>query len=188
MKVQGKYILSIPLNLTITLRNDSDMNVIWLNEEHESNRCDLLNSVHSWGGVYIPKENNIYIKRAKLESTLPGLLPGIREDIAGNNNFAGDISLRLKNQSQAQSMQSIGRLVFPKYNEWYEVNDMIKAPEFAIENWLLVAGGKFRNYSNSYIRYQDSNLNEFWERKTGGISLLLDVETTGLANQNGVLI
>lgn len=184
MKVQGRYLLSIPLNLTITLSGTNDRETIWLNELKESNRCDLINSVTPFG-VLIPKENNLYIKRARLESTLPGLLPGIGTDFNGGENFAGDISLRLRNPSQAQSDFSIGRLLFYKYNEWYDVNDVIKAPEFAIENWRLVAGGKFNDFSNSYVNYQDSNLNSFWTGKKGGITLLLDVESAGLVNYNG---
>ena len=184
MKVQGRYFLSIPLNLTITLSGTNDLKTIWLNELKESNQCDLINSVTPYG-VLIPKENNLYIKRAKLESTLPGLLPGIGTSFNGGENFAGDISLRLRNPSQAQSNFSIGRLIFFKYNEWYDVNDVIKAPEFAIENWRLIAGGKFNDYSNSYINYQDSNLNSFWTGKKGGVNLLLDVESAGLVNNNG---
>lgn len=184
MKVQGRYFLSIPLNLTITLRGSDDIKTIWLNDQKESTRCDLLNSVTPYG-VLIPKENNLYIKRAKLESTLPGLLPGIGSNFDGGENFAGDISLRLRNRSQAQSNFSIGRLIFFKYNEWYDVNAVIKAPEFAIENWQLIAGGKFNDYSNSYINYQDSNLNSFWTGKKGGVNLLLDVESAGLVNYNG---
>lgn len=184
MKVQGRYFLSIPLNLTITLSGSDDIKTIWLNEQKESTRCDLLNSVTPYG-VLIPKENNIYIKRAKLESTFPGLLPGIGSNFDGGENFAGDISLRILNPSQAQSNFSIGRLLFLKYNEWYDVNDVIKAPEYAIENWRLVAGGKFSDLSNSYVNYQDSNLNSFWAGKKGGINLLLDVESAGLVNYNG---
>lgn len=184
MKVQGRYLLSIPLNLTITLSGSDDIKTIWLNEQKESTTCDLLNSVNPYV-VLIPKENNLYIKRAKLESTLPGLLPGIGTNFNGGENFAGDISLRLRNPSQAQSIFSIGRLLFLKYNEWYDVNDVIKAPEFAIENWRLVAGGKFSDYSNSYVNYQDSNLDSFWTGKKGGINLLLDVESAGLVNYNG---
>lgn len=184
MKVQGKYLLSIPLNLTITLYGSDDRKTIFLDEQKESTRCDLLNSVNPYG-VLIPKENNIYIKRAKLESTLPGLLPGIGTNFDGIENFAGDISLRLRNPSQPQSYFSVGRLLFFKYNEWYEINDVIKAPEYAIENWRLVAGGKFSDLSNSYVNYQDSNLETFWNGKKGGITLLLDVESAGLVNHNG---
>lgn len=185
MKVQGRYLLSIPLNLTIELRGGDDKKIIWLNEEHESSSCDLLSSLNPFS-VLVPKENNLYIKRAKLESTLPGLLPGIGNYFDGNrDHFAGDISLRLRNPSQPQTNFSIGRLIFLKYNEWINVNDVIKAPEFAIENWRLVAGGKFNDYSNSYITFQDSNLNEFWERKKGGVNLLLEVESAGLVNYNG---
>lgn len=184
MKVQGRYFLSIPLNLTITLRGTNDRETIWLNDLKESNRCDLINSVTPYG-VLIPKENNLYIKRAKLESTLPGLLPGIGTNFDGGENFAGDISLRLRNPHQQKSNFSIGRLIFFKYNEWYDVNDVIKAQEYALENWQLVAGGKFDNYSNSYVNYQDSNLDSFWIGKKGGVNLLLDVESAGLVNYNG---
>lgn len=184
MKVQGRYILSIPLNLTITLSGDNDCKTILLNEQKESIRCDLLNSVTPYG-VLIPKENSIYIKRAKLESTLPGLLPGIGSNFDGGENFAGDISLRLRNLSQPQSYFSVGRLIFLKYNVWYDVNDVIKAPEYAIENWRLVAGGKFNDYSSSYINYQDSNLNSFWIGKKSGVNLLLEIESAGLVNYNG---
>lgn len=185
MKVQGRYLLSIPLNLTIELRGSDDKKIIWINEEHESLACDLLSSLHPFG-VLVPKENNLYIKRAKLESTFPDLLPGIGDYFDGlRDHFAGDISLRLRNPSQPQSNFSIGRLIFLKYNEWIDVNDVIKAPEFAVENWRLVAGGKFNDFSNSYITYQDSNLSEFWKRKKGGINLMLDVETAGLVNYKG---
>lgn len=184
MKVQGKYLLSIPLNLTITLSGTNDIKTIWLNEQKESTRCDLLSSITPFG-VLIPKENNLYIKRARLESTLPCILPGIGSNFNGNENFAADISLRLRNPSQAQSIFSIGRLLFLKYNEWYDVNDVIKAPEYALENWRLVAGGKFSDYSNSYVNYQDSNLKTFWTGKKGGITLLMEVESAGLINYNG---
>lgn len=184
MKVQGRYLISIPLNLTITLSGSNDRETIWLNELKESTRCDLLNSVNPFG-VLVPKENNIYIKRAKLESTFPGLLPGIGTNFNGLENFAGDISLRLRNPSQPQSNFSVGRLIFMKYNEWFDVNDVIKAPDFAIENWRIVAGGKFNDYSNSYINYQDSNLNSFWNGKNGGITLLMEIESAGLVNYNG---
>lgn len=187
MNVQGRYLLSIPLNLTITLSGSDDDKIIWLNEQKESTQCDLLNSVNPFS-VLIPKENNIYIKRAKLETTLPGLLPGIGSQFDGLEKFAGDISLRLRNPNQQQSIFSIGRLIFLKFNEWFNVNDVIKAPEFAIENWRLVAGGKFNDYSNSYVSFQDSNLNSFWNNKKGGITLLLDVESAGLVNYNGDII
>lgn len=184
MKVQGRYLLSIPLNLTITLSGTNDRRTIFLNDQKESTRCDLINNVNPYG-VLIPKENNIYIKRAKLESTLPGLLPGIGTNFEGGENFAGDISLRLRNPSQQKSNFSIGRLIFFKYNEWYDINDVIKAPEYAIENWRLVAGGQFDDYSNSYVNYQDSNLDSFWIGKKGGVNLLLDIESAGLVNYNG---
>lgn len=184
MKVQGRYLLSIPLNLTLTLGGNDDDQLIYLNETKESTRCDLLNSVTPYG-VLVPKENNLYIKRAKLESTFPGLLPGIGSTFNGEEKFAGDISLRLRNPSQAQSNFSVGRLLFLKYNEWQDINDVIKAPEYAIENWRLVAGGKFDDFSNSYVSFQDSNLDSFWTGKKGGITLLLDVESAGLVNYNG---
>lgn len=185
MKVQGRYLLSIPLNLTITLSGSDDIKTIYLDDQKESYLCTLLNSLYPVG-VLVPKENNIYIKRAKLESTLPGLLPGLDTHFDGGNNFAAQISLRLQNQSQPKSIGSVGQLIFPKYNEWYDVNDLIKAPNIAIENWKLVAGGNFSDeLSNSWLNYQDSNLNSFWIGKEGGISLMLDVETAGMINYKG---
>ncbi len=184
MKVQGRYLLSIPLNLTITLSGTNDIKTIYLDDQKESYLCTLLNSLYPVG-VLIPKENNLYIKRAMLESTLPELLPGIGTNFDGGNNFAANISLRVQNQSQPQSIGSVGQLIFPKYNVWYDVNDLIKAPDIAIENWKLVAGGRFIDTTYSYLNYQDSNLNSFWNGKQGGISLMLDVETAGMINYRG---
>ena len=184
MKVQGRYLLSIPLNLTITLSGSDDIKTIYLGDQNESHLCTMLNSLNPFG-VWVPKENNIYIKRARLESTLPKLWPGIGTDFDGMDNFAANISLRLKNENQLLSSGSVGQLIFLKYNEWYDVNDVIKAPEFATEKWKIIAGGKFRDGSDSYINYQDSNLNSFWNGKKGGVSLLLDIETAGLLNVHG---
>lgn len=184
MNVRGRYLISIPLNLTITLGGSDDIKTIWLNDQKESRTCTLLNTLHP-SDVLIPKENNIYIKRAMLVSTLPGLCPGIDSQFDGSYNFAADISLRLRNPSQQQSNSSVGRLIFLKYNEWYDINDLIKAPKYAIENWRLIAGGKINDYSDSFVNYQDSNLNSFWNGKKGGVELLLDIESAGLVNYDG---
>lgn len=187
MNVRGRYLISIPLNLTITLSGTNDIKTIWLDDQKESRTCSLLNTIHPQD-VLVPKENNIYIKRARLDSTLPCLWPGIGTYFDGADTFAADISLRLRNPSQQQSISSVGRLIFLKYNEWYDINDVIKAPENAVENWRLVAGGKVNDQANSFVNYQDSNLNSFWNGKKGGVTLLLDVETAGLINYDGEYI
>lgn len=172
-KVQGKYLISIPIKHEIILSGNNDNAEINLSSQNDYFSCVLMNTVNP-ANISIPKQNKVYLKRAKLVSSLPGLLPGIVKDTG--HNFAAIIyPLGLNANTAAPYVEYFGQLCFNKFNEWTDFNAEFLSEDNRIEeNWIPGIGDLSR------INYQDSNLNPFWVGKKGSLKMLAEIETGGV--------
>lgn len=173
-QVQGKYLISIPIKREIILSGNSDNEELALNAADNDFSCVMLNSVVPTN-IAIPKQNKVYLKRAKLVSSLPGLLPGIITD-ADSHNFAAIIyPLGLNQDVSAPNVEYFGRLCFKKFDEWVDFNAVLISKNNGIKNyWIPGIGDQTR------INYQDSNLSSFWVGKKGALSVFAEIETAGV--------
>ena len=172
-QVQGKYLISIPIKREIILTGNSDNQEMNLTAMDNSFSCVMLNSVDPTN-IAIPKQNKVYLKRAKLVSSLPGLLPGIVTNTG--HNFAAIIYPLGNNLNEAAHYYTyFGRLCFNKFDEWTDFNAELICKDDKIENyWIPGIGDQTR------INYQDSNLNSFWVGKKGCLKLIAEIQTPGV--------
>lgn len=172
-QVQGNYLISIPINREIILTGNSDNAEMNLTSADNDFSCVMLNSVDPTN-ISIPKQNKVYLKRAKLVSSLPGLLPGIVTDTG--HNFAAIIYPLGNNQNEdAPYYTYFGRLCFNKFDEWTDFNAELICKDDKIENYWIPGIG-----NRSRINYQDSNLNSFWVGKKGCLKLIAEIQTPGV--------
>lgn len=172
-KVQGKYLIFLPIKTEIILAGNDDLKEINLTSQYNDFSCVLLNTVDSVG-IQIPKQNKVYLKRAKLISSLPGLLPGISDSYLPN--FAGRIyPLGRNGNAAAPNVEYFGRLNFKNFNEWYDFDAELISQNDGIENYWIPGIGDL-----STIKYQDSNLNSFWIGKKGQFAVIAEIETAGV--------
>lgn len=173
-QVQGNYLISIPIKREIILTGNSDNAEMNLTTADNYFSCVLLNSVDPTN-ISIPKQNKVYLKRAKLVSSLPGLLPGIITD-AGAQNWAAIIyPLGLNANVDAPNVDYFGRLCFKKFDEWVDFNAKLISKDNGIENYWIPGIG-----DQTLINYQDSNLSSFWVGKKGNLTLIAEIETAGV--------
>lgn len=174
-KVQGKYLISIPIKHEIILAGNNDHKEINLSTTENNFSCVLLNTVGPTN-ISIPKQNKVYLKRAILVSSLPELLPGIVNSPAGSQNWAAVIyPLGLNQNVAAPHVEYFGRLCFKKFNEWVDFNAELLSKNNGIENsWIPGIGDQ------SSINYQDSNLLPFWNGKKGDLTFMAEIETAGV--------
>ena len=173
-QVQGKYLISIPIKREIILTGNSDNAEMNLTSADNDFSCVMLNSVAPTN-ISIPKQNKVYLKRAKLVSSLPGLLPGIITDAKSHNFTAIIYPLGLNEDVSAPNVEYFGRLCFKKFDEWVDFNAELISKDNGIENyWIPGIGNQTR------INYQDSNLSSFWVGKKGGLSVIAEIETAGV--------
>lgn len=173
-QVQGKYLISIPIKREIILSGNSDNEELALNAADNDFSCVMLNSVVPTN-ISIPKQNKVYLKRAMLVSSLPGLLPGIITDANAQNWAAVIYPLGLNTNVDAPNVEYFGSLCFKKFDEWVDFNAELISKDNGIENyWIPGVGDQTR------INYQDSNLSSFWVGKKGALSVIAEIETAGV--------
>lgn len=173
-KVQGKYLISIPINHEIILSGNNDNEEINLATPDNNFSCVLMNTVGPTN-ISIPKQNKVYLKRAKLVSSLPGLLPGIITDADAQNFAAVIYPLGLNQNVDAPNVEYFGRLCFKKFDEWVDFDAELLSKNNGIENyWIPGIGDQTR------INYQDSNLSSFWVGKKGNLTLIAEIKTAGV--------
>lgn len=173
MQVQGKYLISIPIKREIILTGNSDNEEMNLTASDNDFSCVMLNSVVPTN-ISIPKQNKVYLKRAKLVSTLPGLLPGIVTS-TGHNFSAVIYPLGLNQNVDNPHVEYFGRLCFKKFDEWTDFDAEFISKDNGIENYWIPGIG-----NQTQINYQDSNLSSFWVGKKGGLSVIAEIETAGV--------
>jgi hypothetical protein len=173
-QVQGKYLISIPIKREIILTGNSDNEEINLTAADNDFSCVMLNSVAPTN-ISIPKQNKVYLKRAKLVSSLPGLLPGIITDSNSHNFTAVIYPLGINQDVSAPNVEYFGRLCFKKFDEWVDFNAELISKNNGIKDyWVPGIGDQTR------INYQDSNLSSFWVGKKGALSVIAEIETAGV--------
>lgn len=172
-QVQGNYLISIPIKREIILTGNSDNAEMNLTSEDNDFSCVMLNSVVPTN-ISIPKQNKVYLKRAKLVSSLPGLLPGIITS-ADSHNFTAIIYPLGLNAYGARKIEYFGRLCFNKFDEWTDFNAELISDDNRIEDYWIPGIG-----DQSMINYQDSNLNSFWVGKKGCLKLIAEIQTPGV--------
>lgn len=173
-KVQGKYLISIPIKYDIVLTGNSDKAEINLTVAENDFSCVMMNSVTPTN-IAIPKQNKVYLKRAKLVSTLPGLLPGI-VTTSNNHNFTAIVyPLGLNQNVGSPNVEYFGRLCFKKFDEWTDFNAELISKNNGIEDYWIPGIG-----DQTQINYQDSNLSSFWVGKKGALSMIAEIETAGV--------
>ena len=174
-QVQGKYLISIPIKREIILSGNSDNKEINLSNTDNNFSCVLMNTVAPIN-ISIPKQNKVYLKRAKIVSSLPGLLPGIVNSPAGSQNWAAVIyPLGLNQNVSSPNVEYFGSLCFKKFDEWYDFNAVLISKDKTIENyWIPGIGNQTR------INIQDSNINSFWIGKKGDLTFIAEIETAGV--------
>lgn len=173
-QVQGKYLISIPIKREIILTGNSDNEEMNLTAADNDFSCVMLNSVAPTN-ISIPKQNKVYLKRAKLVSSLPGLLPGIITDANSHNFTAVICPLGLNQDVSAPNVEYFGRLCFKKFDEWVDFNAELISKNNGIKDyWVPGIGDQTR------INYQDSNLSSFWVGKKGALSVIAEIETAGV--------
>ena len=173
-QVQGNYLISIPIKREIILTGNSDNAEMNLTGADDDFSCVMLNSVDPTN-IAIPKQNKVYLKRAKLVSSLPGLLPGIITS-ANSHNFTAIIYPLGRNLNDAAPYVTyFGRLCFNKFDEWTDFNAELICKDDKIENYWIPGIG-----DQSMINYQDSNLNSFWVGKKGCLKLIAEIQTPGV--------
>lgn len=173
-QVQGKYLISIPIKREIILAGNSDNVEMNLSSADNDFSCVLMNTVGPTN-ISIPKQNKVYLKRAKLVSSLPGLLPGIITDAAAQNFAAVIYPLGLNQNVGAPNVEYFGRLCFKKFDEWVNFEAELISKNNGIENYWIPGIGDL-----SSINYQDSNLSSFWVGKKGALSVIAEIETAGV--------
>lgn len=172
-KVQGKYLIFLPIKTEIILAGNDDNKEINLTSQDNDFSSVLLNTVDPVG-VQIPKQNKVYLKRAKLISSFPGLLPGISDSYLPK--FAARIYPLGKNGNVgAPNVEYFGRLSFKNFNEWYDFNSELISKNDGIEDYWIPGIGDM-----SMINYQDSNLDSFWIGKKGQLAVIAEIETAGV--------
>lgn len=173
-QVQGNYLISIPIKREIILTGNSDNAEMNLTSADNDFSCVMLNSVDPTN-ISIPKQNKVYLKRAKLVSSLPGLLPGIVTS-ANSHNFTAIIyPLGLNEDVSAPNVEYFGRLCFKKFNEWVDFNAELISKNNGIKNYWVPGIG-----DRTQINYQDSNLSSFWVGKKGALSVIAEIKTAGV--------
>lgn len=173
-KVQGKYLISIPIKREIILAGNDDNAEINLSHPDNSFSCVMMNTT-SPTNIAIPKQNKVYLKRAKLVSSLPGLLPGIITNAAYQNFAAIIYPLGLNQDDSAPNIEYFGMLCFNKFDEWTNFDAEFISEDNGIKDyWIPGIGNQTR------INYQDSNLNSFWVGKKGSLKLIAEIETAGV--------
>lgn len=173
-QIQGKYLISIPIKREIILSGNSDNEEMNLTGADNYFSCVMLNSANPTN-ISIPKQNKVYLKRAKLFSSLPGLLPGIITDANSHNFTAVIYPLGLNEDVSAPNVEYFGRLCFKKFNEWVDFNaELISTYNGIKDYWVPGIGDLTR------INYQDSNLSSFWVGKKGALSVIAEIETAGV--------
>lgn len=173
-QVQGKYLISIPIKREIILSGNSDNEEMNLTAADNSFSCVLMNTVGPTN-ISIPKQNKVYLKRAKIVSSLPGLLPGIITDARAQNFAAVIYPLGLNQNVDAPNVEYFGRLCFKKFDEWVDFDAELISKDNGIENdWIPGIGDR------SMINFQDSNLSSFWVGKKGALSVIAEIETAGV--------
>jgi hypothetical protein len=173
-QVQGNYLISIPIKREIILTGNSDNEEMNLTGADNYFSCVLLNSVAPTN-ISIPKQNKVYLKRAKLVSSLPGLLPGIIEDARAHNFTAVIYPLGINQDVNAPNVEYFGRLCFKKFDEWVDFNAELISKDNGIKDYWVPGIG-----DRSMINYQDSNLSSFWVGKKGALSVIAEIETAGV--------
>lgn len=173
-KVQGKYLISIPIKREIILTGNSDNEEMNLTAADNDFSCVMLNSVTPTN-ISIPKQNKVYLKRAKLVSSLPGLLPGIVKNARSHNFTAVIYPLGLNEDVDAPNVEYFGRLCFKKFNEWVDFNAELISKNNGIKDYWIPGIG-----DQTMINYQDSNLSSFWVGKKGALSVIAEIETAGV--------
>lgn len=172
-KVQGKYLISIPIEREIVLYGNNDNVEMNLLATDNSFSCVMMNTVGPTN-IAIPKQNKVYLKRAKLVSSLPGLLPGIVTDTG--HNFAAIIyPLGLNGNVANPHVEYFGRLCFNKFDEWTDFDAELISKDNGIEKYWIPGIG-----NQSRINYQDSNLNSFWVGKKGCLKMIAEIQTPGV--------
>lgn len=172
-QVQGKYLISIPIKHEIILSGNNDNVEINLSTPDNSFSCVMMNTAGPTN-ISIPKQNKVYLKRAKLVSSLPGLLPGIVTN-TGHNFSAVIYPLGLNQNVGAPNVEYFGRLCFNKFDEWTNFDAELISKDNGIEEYWIPGIG-----DRSMINYQDSNLNSFWVGKKGSLKLIAEIETAGV--------
>ena len=173
-QVQGNYLISIPIKREIILTGNSDNEEMNLTAADNDFSCVMLNSVDPTN-ISIPKQNKVYLKRAKLVSSLPGLLPGIITNANFHNFTAVIYPLGLNEDVSAPNVEYFGRLCFNKFDEWTNFGAELISKNNGIKDyWIPGIGDQTR------INYQDSNLSSFWVGKKGGLKLIAEIETAGV--------
>ena len=173
-QVQGNYLISIPIKREIILTGNSDNEEMNLTTADNDFSCVMLNSVDPTN-ISIPKQNKVYLKRAKLVSSLPGLLPGIITNVNSHNFTAVIYPLGLNQDVSAPNVEYFGQLCFKKFDEWVDFNAELISKNNGIKDyWVPGIGDQTR------INYQDSNLSSFWVGKKGALSVIAEIETAGV--------
>ena len=173
-QVQGNYLISIPIKREIILTGNSDNAEMNLTSADNDFSCVMLNSVDPTN-IAIPKQNKVYLKRAKLVSSLPGLLPGIITDADAQNWAAIIYPLGLNDNVATPDVEYFGRLCFNKFDEWTDFKaELISKTNEIDDYWIPGIGDQSR------INYQDSNLNSFWVGKKGCLKLIAEIQTPGV--------
>lgn len=171
--VQGKYLISIPIKHEIILSGNNDNAEINLSTADNDFSCVMMNTAEPTN-IAIPKQNKVYLKRAKIVSSLPGLLPGI---VPGTgHNFAAIIyPLGMNQNIGSPYVEYFGRLCFNKFDEWTDFNAELISKENRIEEYWIPGIGDL-----SGINFQDSNLNSFWVGKKGCLKMIAEIQTPGV--------
>lgn len=169
MKVLGKYLLYIPLAVTIDLSENlaSSQAIVT-----GSNLVGLLNSENSTRVIRFQKESKIYIEKAMIHGNFPGILPPI-DDLAGSINFRG------WNIDEPNPSDDLGTFNFVEFNKFQEIDG-----EFIFKNahnkWRLLCGGQDSKGRDSVLKYRSNNVTDFWKTQSGIMNLIMKIKTNGV--------
>lgn len=178
MKVLGKYLLYIPLAVTIDLSENLDSSQAIVTG---SNLVGLLNSEDSTRTIRFQKESKIYIEKAMIQGNFPKILPPI-------DSLAGTIRFRGWNLDEPNPTDDLGAINFVEFNKFQEVDGEFMFKN-AHGNWRLLCGGQNSKGEESVLKYRSNNVTNFWKTQSGVMNLIMKIKTNGVVDSvTGALI
>ena len=184
--VQGKYLVSFSPNMNTWNLSDNSRNESRAPADQDLNVL-LLSGLYAGNNIYFERNNILTVKRVMVESNGA---PGLKAPLKG---FAGIVKINFKAVTSLEEPTGGFQLDIPNYNEWYEVNTVVKAfttdpaPDYSART------DKYQPYkmaisNQGNFAYDGYNLSSDYVGQEFQPRVLMELDTAGVYTTSFVLV
>ena len=184
--IQGVYTVAFSPDMNSWTLDDATRNESRAPADQDLNVV-LLSGKYAGNNLYFERRNNLFIKRVMLDSNGA---PGLRAPLKG---YAGSIKINLKAVSPLEEATGGFELIVPNYNEWYDVNAVIKpyetdpAPDYSArtDNYNPY---KLAISNQGSFAYDGYNISSDYKGQEWQPRVLMEIDTSGVYTTSFVLV